>query len=129
MLTTPSIRQVRTSRPDLYAFRIAGEVSRDDMEAMSELMNDAFDAHDDKVDMLLIFDRYEGSETGTTLSWEAIKSRFKSVTNVHRYVVVGAPDSAAEMIETWGSILPVEAETYSEEAIAWKTLEAEALAA
>ncbi|MEX0308920.1 MAG: STAS/SEC14 domain-containing protein [Tateyamaria sp.] len=129
MLTTPSIRQVQTSRPDLYAFRIAGKVSREDIEAMSELMNTAFDAHKEKIDMLLIFDRYEGSDFGATMSWESIKSRFKSLRNVHRYVVVGAPDSAADLIETLGSVLPVEAETYADEAVAWKQLDAEAVAA
>jgi hypothetical protein len=127
MLNTSSIIQIRTSRPDLYAFRINGQVSRDDMNAMAEVMNEAFSAKE-KVDMLLIFDRYDGAETGASFGWESIKSRFRSVSNVNRYVVVGAPDAADSMIKTMGSILPVDAETYDTEEPAWRSLQAEAVA-
>ena len=128
MLTLPSLTQVATSRDDLYAFRITGEVSRDDMAAMAEYMNEVFDAHADKVDMLMIFDRYDGAEPGASWSWEALKSRFRAVTNVNRYVVVGAPEAAESVIEAMGALIPVEAETFDEEFAAWRALDAEAVA-
>ena len=128
MLTLPSITQIATSRKDLYAFRITAEVSREDMTAMAEYMNRVFD-QTEKVDMLMIFDRYEGAETGASLSWEALKSRFRSVTNVGRYVVVGAPDGAETLIDVMNAIIPVEAETFDEEFAAWRSLDAEAVAA
>lgn len=128
MLTLPTIRQVATTRPDLYAFRIAGEVSRDDMTQMARYMNDAFDTQPGKVDMMLIFDRFEGSQVGASMSWEAIKSRFKSLGHVNRYVVVGAPDSAKEMVESLGHLLPVKAETFDSEPAAWRELGAEVVA-
>ena len=128
MLTRPSITQIATSRKDLYAFRITAEVNREDMTAMAEYMNRVFD-QTEKVDMLMIFDRYEGAETGASLSWEALKSRFRSVTNVGRYVVVGAPDGAETLIDVMNAIIPVEAETFDEEFAAWRSLDAEAVAA
>ena len=127
MLTLPSLTQIATSRPDLFAFRITGEVSREDMTAMAEYMNDIFDRHEDKVDMLMIFDRYEGAETGASLSWESLKSRFRSATNVGRYIVVGAPDAAEGMIEIMDHLIPVKAETFDEEIAAWRALDAEAV--
>ena len=126
MLSTNSITQVKTTRPDLYAFRIMRMVTHEDMEAMAKVMNDAFERHDDKVDLLLIFDRYDGAESGATWSWEALKSRFKSITNVRRYVVVGAPDSAEDLIERMSKIIPVEAETHDTEVAAWRSLDAQA---
>jgi hypothetical protein len=128
MLTLPSITQIATSRKDLYAFRITAEVSREDMTAMAEYMNRVFD-QTEKVDMLMIFDRYKGAETGASLSWEALKSRFRSATNVGRYVVVGAPDGAETLIDVMNAIIPVEAETFDEEFAAWRSLDAEAVAA
>ncbi len=130
MLSTPSVIQIPTDRPDVFAFSIVAEVSRDDMAAMAAYMNDQFDALD-KVDMLLIFDRYDGSEAGASLGWEAVKSRFRSLSNVRKYVVVGAPDAAASMIEGMGAIIPVKAETYSreEEAAAWRSIGASRQAA
>lgn len=128
MLTLPSITQVRASRDDLFAFRITAEVSREDMTAMAEYMNEVFDSHD-SVDMLMIFDRYEGAETGASLSWEALKSRLRSVSNVNRYVIVGAPSGAQSLIEVMDAIIPVKAETFDEEIAAWRSLNAEAVAA
>lgn len=126
MLTLPSVTEVATSRPDLHAFRITAEVSREDMTAMAEYMNEVFD-RTEKVDMLMIFDRYEGAEAGASLGWESIKSRFRSVSNVGRYVVVGAPDAAENMIEIMDHLIPVEAETFDEELAAWRSLNAEAI--
>lgn len=120
-----SIRQLGNTRPDLYAFRIDGKVSRDDMTEMASFMNRRFDAHPGKVDMLLVFDSYEGADAGSALSWEAIRSRVKSVRNVNRYVVVGAPTEARDMIETMDKLLPVEAETFDDEAAAWASLGAQ----
>ena len=129
MFTCPSILQIETSRPDLFAFRITAEVSREDMTAMAEYMNEIFDKNDNKVDMLMIFDRYEGAEAGASLSWESIKSRFRSVSNVSRYVVVGAPAAAEGMIEIMDHLIPVKAETFDDEAAAWRELGAEAIPA
>lgn len=129
MLKRDSILQVNTSRDDLYAFRITGEVSSEDMEAMAEHMNAVMDAHENQIDMLLIFDRYDGAESGASFGWESIKSRFKALSNVNRYVVVGAPDSAQQMIDAMGSVIPVKAETYDTEIAAWRALDAEAVAA
>jgi hypothetical protein len=127
MLKLPSITEVETSRADLFAFRIDGEVSRDDMSAMADYMNDVFDRFE-QIDMLMIFDRYEGAEAGASLSWEALKSRFRSLTKVGRYLVVGAPERAAELIEIMDNLIPVKAETYDDEAAAWRALGAERVA-
>lgn len=129
MFSCPSIIQIKTSRPDLFAFRITAEVSREDMTDMAEYMNEIFDKHEDKVDMLMIFDRYEGAEAGASLSWESVKSRFRSVSNVARYIVVGAPDAAEGMIEIMDHLIPVKAETFDDEAAAWRELGAEAIPA
>lgn len=129
MLKTRGITQIATDRADLYAFRISGKISDDAMEDMAKYMNDTFDAHKDKVDMLMIFDLFEGTEFGASWDWDVIKSRFKAVTNVDRYVVVGAPDRADQMIGFMDKILPVKAETYENEALAWASLRAQAIAA
>ena len=129
MLRTQSVTQIATSRDDLFAFRINGEVSKNDMTAMAQYMNDVFDTEDRKVDMMLSFDRYDGAAAGASFSWEAIKSRVKAVWNVNRYIVVGAPDKAEAMVETMGKVIPVKAETYDEEAAAWRAVGATAKAA
>nr|WP_299563290.1 STAS/SEC14 domain-containing protein [uncultured Sulfitobacter sp.] len=99
----------------MYAFRVHGEVSREDMTAMAQAVNEIFDSHEENVDLLMIFDRYKGAEAGAALSWESLKSRFRSLANVGRYVVVGTPDQVEDMIDFIGNLIPVEAETFDEE--------------
>ena len=129
MFNTPGITQIATDRPDLYAFRISGKISDDAMEDMAEHMNAVFDAHKDKVDMLMIFDNFEGTEFGASWDWDVIKSRFRALSHVDRYVVVNAPGSADKMIDIMDRILPVQAETFDDEALAWQSLQARAVAA
>lgn len=106
-----AITPVPATRDDLYAFRISGEVGRDDMAAMARRMNDAFGRHD-SVDMLLIFDDFDGRSTGAGLDPEVLKAEFRSLSNVNRYVVVGAPAAARGFLEAMGRLIPVEARTY-----------------
>lgn len=110
-MTNPSIRTVPTADPATYAFEIDGKVTSDEMEAMADRMNAAFDAHD-KVNMVLIFRRFDGSELGAGYDWSSIKSRVRSLTNVDKYVAVGAPAAAEKMIEAMDLVIPVEARTF-----------------
>ncbi|MCR8825343.1 SpoIIAA family protein [Pseudosulfitobacter koreensis] len=124
MLKLPSVIQIATTRDDLYVFRIVAEVSSEDMTELATYMNDAFD-RPGKVDMMLIFDPYEGAETGASFGWETLKSRVRSLSNVGKYVVVGAPKQAVGMIETMDKVIPVDAETFDDEASAWRYVGAE----
>ena len=119
-----SVTRIATDRDDLYAFEIRGEVSAEAMESMARTMNAAFDAHEDKVDMLLVFRAFDGSETGATLDLEVISSRLRALAGVARYVVVGAPAAANTMIEGLAKPMPLEARTYPLEELdaAWRLL-------
>ena len=119
-----AVTRIPTDRDDLYAFEIDGEVSAEAMEAMSGTMNAAFDAHEGKVDMLLVFRRFDGSETGATLDVDVIVSRLRALANVRRYVVVGAPAAANAAIGAMAKLMSVEAHTYplGEEERAWALL-------
>lgn len=121
-----AIEPIPNDNPRVYAFRIRGEVRSEDMERMAELMNEAFDQHE-VVDMLLRFENYDGAETGASLDWEVIRSRFRSLVNVDKYVVVGAPHRAQGIIEFMGNLIPVDARTFGEreEAEAWAYLRAQ----
>jgi len=124
---TRTVTRIATTRADLYAFRISGEVGAEDMERMSETMNEAFDKHEDKVDMLMVFEPFAGSESGSLLDGDVIASRLRSITHVDRYVVVGAPQKANAMIEAMGKLMPVEPVTYPLERLddAWRLLDAQ----
>ncbi|WP_375259958.1 STAS/SEC14 domain-containing protein [Citreimonas sp.] len=124
MLNTATITEFDTALPKTYGFRITGKVTRDDMASMAERMLAAFDAHD-KVDMLLVFETTETSETGASLSMDAMKAQFESLSKVRNYVVANAPGQAGGIVETMGKIMPVEARAFDTEAAALEWLRAQ----
>lgn len=121
MLSTPSIEELSTTRPDLFAFKINGEVSKEDMRDMAQHMNDAFDAHSE-VDMLLYFEDFKGAAPDAGLSLEAVQSQLRALSSVRRYVVANAPEQASDLVEAMGKLLPVEAEAFDGLDAAFKSL-------
>lgn len=107
-----SITPIVVDNPTVYAFEIRGHVTDDDMEAMAETMNAAFDAHEGKVDMLLVFEGFQGSDRDVLFDWDVMKAQFRSLSKVDRYVVVGAPQRARSMIERGGALSPVDTYTF-----------------
>ena len=120
--------EIPNTRDDLYAFRITDGLDQDGLHEMAERMNDVFDRHEEKVDMLLIFDVKDPSSLPhATTDWESVKSRFRALTNVGTYAVVNAPGAAEMMIEIMDKVIPVKAETFDEAAVAWGRLNARPL--
>lgn len=119
-----SVKRISVTSSSVYAFEISGEVSAQAMESMAEIMNDAFDTHESKVDLMLIFRDFQGSEAGATWDGDVIRSRFRALSNVDKYVVVGAPERAEGMLDMFGKLLPVDARTFelSEIDAAWSVL-------
>lgn len=123
-----SIRQVATNTPTVLAFEIHGEIQKEDLDGMARTMNEAFDRHD-SVNMLMIFQPYDGAESGATLDWEVVKSNFRSLSNVERYAVVASADGPKRMVDFMDHLMPVDAETFDrhESEAAWAFVGAERL--
>lgn len=119
-----AVRRIEVDNPGVYAFEINGQVSAAEMESMAKTMNTAFDASDDKVDMMLVFIDYDGSEGGAMFDRDVISSRFRALTHVDKYVVVGAPEKARYMLDILDELIPVDAHTFelSEIDKAWELL-------
>jgi hypothetical protein len=122
-----TIAEIPTGREAVIAFRISGEIDAEGMERMAQRMNDAFDRFK-QVNMLLLFARSDGVTTGASVNFDGLKAQFRALRRVHRYAVVGAPDTAARMIDLFDKVLPVEARAFDldEEQAAWQFVGAEA---
>jgi len=120
MLLTETIVQMPTTSPDVYAFRIRGKVTAEDMHAMAATMNEVFDSGR-TISMLLLFEAFDGAEAGAMFDPENVKSRFRSLAHVEKYAVVGAPTIASAMIAVMDKLIPVDARSFAgeEEAEAW----------
>lgn len=121
MLSTQTIKEFDCGLPATHAFRIVDGVTRDDMEAMAQHMLSAFE-HEGETDMLLVFETDKTSEAGAGLSMDSVKAQSKALANVRNYVVANAPGQAGGIVETMGSIMPVEAKSFETEAEALEWL-------
>lgn len=106
-----AIAQIPCSSPSVYAFRVIGHIDDDAFEELAKFMNEAFDQHD-KVNMLLDLTDYSGSDWDSVFDWDVISARFRALSNVEKYAVVGAPKGAVRMIEVMDKLIPVEAGTF-----------------
>lgn len=107
-----SINQIATTSPDVFAFHVAGHIDDDDSDALAKYMNKVFDARNG-VNMLLDLSDFTGSDWDTLLDGDVIRSRFRALSEVKRYAVVGAPDRAAKMIVYMDKVIPVEAKAFN----------------
>ncbi len=121
MLSTSSIEEFSTSRSDLFAFRLSGQVTRQDVTSMARYMNEVFDA-EKQVDILLYFEQFDGFDADAVLDVETAKSQARALSSVRRYVVANAPGGAAGLLDAIGQFLPVEAESFEGLDHAFKSL-------
>jgi hypothetical protein len=116
---------IPTTKPTVLAFEFTDTVRSEDLDALAATVERAFDRHD-SVSLLLIFREWDGVEVSGTLDPDVVRTQFRSLTNVDRYAVVGAPSAARAMIELTDPLIPVDAETFDrdEEDAAWAFVEA-----
>lgn len=115
-----ALSRVPTTVPSVLAFEFSGRIESQDIDAMAEQVNDAFDRHD-TVSLVLIFRDWQGIDASAALDPDLFAAQARSLTNVNRYAVVGAPEAARGMIDALDPLIPVDAQTYGldEESEAW----------
>lgn len=111
---------ITTDDPNVYAFEFFGTVDEEDLTAMAEIVSDAFDRYG-SISLLLVFRDWEGAEASGILDPKVLETQLRSLENVDRYAVVGAPAAAELMIDLMDYVIPVDAETFEpdEEHRAW----------
>lgn len=111
LFSSQSIQQIPANDSHVFAFHITGNVTDDDSEALAKFMNAAFD-NADTVNMLMLFEDFEGSEWDSMFDDDVIKSQFRALIKVEKYAVVGAPERASKLISAMDWILPVDAKAF-----------------
>lgn len=111
-MTNENFRRLPADNPRLLAFEFTGQISRQGVEQMADIVKSYFDA-DETVNILLILRRYEGLEAGAVFDLKGLSTQMRSARYVDRYAVVGAPAWIEAIIGLFEPISPVEAKTFS----------------
>jgi hypothetical protein len=120
MPDAPTVTRIQTDNPFVYAFAIRGDTRSEDVAAMAELMNTAFD-RGEQVSMLLLMHGVDMGDALASLNLASLKAQARSASHVEKYAVVGAPAAAEAMIRTMAPLIPVDARVFppNAEAEAW----------
>jgi len=121
MFKTAKITEIPTDTPSVYAFRVLGGVTSDEMAGVAEVLEKGFERHG-KVNILFLLEDFDMSDAVSSSSLKSLAAQVRSVSHVRRYAVVGAPSVAATMINTFDKVTLIEANTFEpgEEAGAWR---------
>jgi hypothetical protein len=116
----PSIAQLLTKRPDLFAFEVRGRIRETDIAAMAHTLETAFDRLG-TVDILIVMRHWDGIDMSAAFDGAALKAQARAAAHVGKYAVVGAPAWAKAMINLFSPLTPVEEKTFelAEEEQAW----------
>ena len=130
--THGGVSEIPNDAGDVYAFRVHGLLDDDTSAALADYVNGIFDKHENEVHLLLDLTEFEGNESGTSIfRGEVLKSRLRAVSNIGKYAVIGAPDTAERMINAMDKIIPVDARTFEpgDREAAWNFVNAQPIAA
>ncbi|WP_051651262.1 SpoIIAA family protein [Brevundimonas bacteroides] len=105
------VRRVPERRRDLLTFEVLGQLDAEDMRYMADQVEQAFERRG-KIDMLILFRRFEGATAGAVVEPHALRVELASIAHVRRYGVVGAPGWADAMIALGGWVTPIESKTF-----------------
>jgi hypothetical protein len=121
MSEQPKIVQIPTRDPKVFAFRLHPGFDGDDLRRVADTMDAAFDRQD-KVNMLLIMEDMTTADAASGFSLKSFKTQIRGASHVERYAVVGAPDVAASMLETFDKLSSIDVRAFSreDEAEAWR---------
>lgn len=119
-----SISKISHADPTLIAFAFSGSLSRDDVNAMADSLNHAFDATED-AKVLLDFRALLNIDADAMASLQATKAQVRSLGNVARYAVIDPPDTAGRMIEVFDKLIPIDARVFAadQSESAWRFVE------
>lgn len=121
MLASENVRQIATDTPSVYAFHIDGDLSPDELAAVAELLDVAFELYE-AINVLFLLNDFSIMDAVSSLSFKTLVTQARSVAHITRYAVVGAPAAASAMIEISEKAMPVEAKAFkpAETDAAWR---------
>ncbi len=119
-LRHPALTQLETERDDVYAFEIDGQVSKEEVEEVYQVLEKAYAEHD-KIDLLIRIGRYDGFDINTLFSEVAYAGKLHAINHMRQYALVGGPSWMGNLVAFFDPLFRMEARHFSldEETEAW----------
>lgn len=94
----PSIHLLQTNNDKVFAYEVDGPVRDSDVKTVIPALNEKFDAHE-KINVLVRMKNWGGFELTAVLNDELFKAKYKALSKIDRYAVVGAKPWMRNLLE------------------------------
>ncbi|MCP4318342.1 MAG: STAS/SEC14 domain-containing protein [Hyphomicrobiales bacterium] len=120
-LRHPALTQIKTERDDVYAFEIDGHVTKEEVDEVYQILEQAYEKHE-KVNLFVRMGRYDGFDWSALFSDVTYAGKLHAIRHMRRYALVGGPDWIANMIRFFNPLFRMEVQHFEleDEADAWK---------
>ncbi|MEM9105832.1 MAG: STAS/SEC14 domain-containing protein [Pseudomonadota bacterium] len=117
----PALTQLETERDDVFAFEINGQVSKEEVEEVYQILEKAYEKHD-KISLLVRIGRYDGFDMSALYSDVAYAGKLHAIKHMDRYALVGGPVWIANMMAFFNPLFRMEARHFDleDETAAWQ---------
>ncbi|MCP1199639.1 STAS/SEC14 domain-containing protein [Notoacmeibacter sp. MSK16QG-6] len=126
----PALHLIQTDRPDALAFSISGRLTRTDIKAFSQLLEEKLRSYKE-IDVMVRLDKKMPRFDPTVLfSGNSWATKFSAWRHLRRYALVGAPQMLGGATDFLGAMMPFDVRTFTveREEDAWKWIGAAPLA-
>lgn len=116
-----SIHFLKTSSDKVFAYEVNGRITQQDITAATKEMKDAFD-RPDKINVLLHIKDWQGFDLSAVVDDDLAKLKYKAISKVDRYAVIGAPAWLRNLLELIDPLFSVNIKIFEpgEEDAAWE---------
>lgn len=111
----PAVTRLDSDRPDLVALAVSGHLTADDYERTVDPAVEGALAENDEIDLLMRLDGLDGFSLGAAREDFALA---KHLGSFRKMALVGGPDWMTGLVDGLGGLVPVEVETFDDEAAA-----------
>jgi hypothetical protein len=118
---TPSIHFLQTTKENVFAYEVTGRIRQKDIKAAAQAMK-PFLEREGKINVLARMKGYKGFDLMAALDDDLVWLKYKSLSKVERYAVVGASNSMRNFLELVSPLFSVKVRVFeaSEEEAAWE---------
>ncbi len=117
----PALTRLQTERDDVFAFEISGKVSTEEVDAVYQILEKAYDKHD-RINLLVRIGRYDGFDIGALFSDVTYAGKLHAIRHMRRYALVGGPEWMGNMMSFFNPLFRMEARHFEleDETAAWQ---------
>lgn len=122
----PAIHLLQTSNDAVFAYEVKGRISEKDVQTVTTELKAVFERHE-KVNILVRMKNWGGYDLYALLNDDLYKIKYKALSKVDKYAVVGAPAWMRNFLELIDPLFSTKTRVFeeSEEAAAWEWVGAE----